>query len=147
VAERNAPHLRTPLFAWQSRYDLDQQKNYMGCPNPHRWPAPFAACVNAWGANLSAAIERELLGSNASESSHGAFVDSCSRHCAIGVVDALKVEAAGATPLEALAVWHASNGSADARWWSQPDVYPCSAAACCGGGSQVPIPVEEGVLR
>ena len=33
--------LRTPLFAWQSRYDLDQQKNDMGCPNPHRWPAPL----------------------------------------------------------------------------------------------------------
>mmetsp|Transcript_74143 Transcript_74143/g.217576 ORF Transcript_74143/g.217576 Transcript_74143/m.217576 type:complete len:379 (+) Transcript_74143:106-1242(+) len=110
-----SPYLSTPLFAWQSRYDADQRQCELppGC-------ARDAACVRAYGEDLSAQVSRNLL----ANSKNGVFLDSCDRHCAgrkLPVDDASYM-----TPLQAFAAWYAGGR----RVYGQNSSYPCPA--CCG---------------
>jgi hypothetical protein len=67
-----APHIKTPLFLIQPRFDSWQilhiyTQNYT------------AAGVNAYGARLVNALQQALL--YPGNPGHGVFVDSCSHHC------------------------------------------------------------------
>jgi len=136
VAEASAAYLRTPLFGFQSRYDVDQRT----CEMPPSC-ALSAPCVEAYGTNATRAMRRWL---GASTVAHGAFMDGCSRHCDGGLrsVDPLRMQVDSVTPLRAFAVWRASLGRASEegvasarRVWFQPGSYPCGA--CCGGAEVV----------
>ena len=125
VAQVSSAFLRTPTFAFQSRYDVDQRS----CEMPPSCAAS-TACVNSYGANSTRAMHAWL---RHSPSPHAAFIDACSRHCDDGphVVDPLAMQAGGLSPLQAFAAWHASlsNGRLAPAVWQQPGSYPCRA--CC----------------
>ena len=108
-------YLKTPLFAFQSRFDADQQ----GCEMSHlcRWTA---ACVKEYAGNLSNSLEKTL------QSPHGYFLDSCVRHCSFD--DLAPQDVSGESPLRAFATWYAG-GQAQ---YTQKFTYPCSY--CCNTG-------------
>jgi hypothetical protein len=120
IAQRSAPFLRTPTFVWQSRYDLDQRACELS-----RDCAASPTCVDAYAKRLSRAIHDELLEDRRTQ--HGAFIDTCDRHCDDGVKRPHKVNVDGTTPLQAFALWrasarntprrlHSSNHSGDKLW-------------------------------
>ena len=55
IASVSVVDIQTPVFGWQSEYDLDQR----GCEMTAACAAS-AACVNAYGRNLTAAIRTQL---------------------------------------------------------------------------------------
>ena len=126
VAQVSGFYLSTPLFAFQSRYDLDQR----GCEMT-RACAASTACISEYGANLTVAMHT-WLGATARSGAarHAAFLDGCSRHCDDSDVAKgsfpLRMHAAGTTPLQALAKWFSG---APARL-EQPGEFPCDG--CCG---------------
>ena len=121
IAQRNAPFLRTPTFVWQSKYDLDQRSCEM---SPDCASSP--TCVDAYSRRLSRAIHDELLNRGRPHTMrastaplvvppmllvpprHGAFIDTCERHCDDGVKRPHTVFVDGVTPLQAFALWHSS---------------------------------------
>lgn len=123
VGDVVSPYLRTPLFAWQSRYDLDQRTCEM-----NETCALSSPCVRAYGARLTEQVRQRLIANPLT----GAFVDSCARHCTGGVLSAPRDDATGATPLQAFAAWYkdAGAGSAQQRMFGQNATYPC--LQCCG---------------
>ena len=124
VAEVTAPLLATPMFAWQSRFDTDQRNVEMNATC-----AQSASCVNAYGAALTATMRSAFVGSNLT--THGAFIDSCSRHCnGKGPEAQTELAPDGLSPLEAFAAWVVATSRDAKRLWLQPQAYPCSA--CCG---------------
>lgn len=100
VAQRSAPFLQTPVFVWQSRFDLDQRSCELlpAC-------AASPACVEAYARNMSDAIREQLLAHRRPR--HGAFIDACARHCDDGVRQLHRVTVDGVTPLQAFALWYA----------------------------------------
>jgi hypothetical protein len=69
-AQNLAPHIRTPLFAVQPKYDQWQIWHVVGKPFNN-------SLVNRYGARLQGLLEARLLRSP----QHGAFVDGCTHHC------------------------------------------------------------------
>eukprot|EP00438_Fugacium_kawagutii_P028670 Skav214048 [mRNA] locus=scaffold2017:342017:347696:- [translate_table: standard] len=109
--------LKTPVFAFQSRFDADQQSCEMG---------PFcrlsAACVKAYAgsptmSNLSYALKKTL------QHPHGYFLDSCVRHCSFD--NLAPRNPVGISPLDAFAMWYAGGQS----YFGQDFRYPCPE--CC----------------
>jgi len=99
VAEVNAPYIRTPLFAWQSKFDADQLGTSIS-------PAcKTAACADPYAAHLVRAMKDTLF---RAAPAHGAFVDGCWKHCAWapGGGDLERISAEGVTPLWALLHWY-----------------------------------------
>ena len=122
----SAPYLKTPLFAMQSRFDINQL-SYSPCHSIPASKATYGDCVNAYGANLTESIRRWL----AHTLHHGAFIDGCSRHCQHAV--AAGPTANGTTNLRALEDWWRAppqQRQADRQaLWEQRGAYPC--ASCC----------------
>jgi hypothetical protein len=111
-----APFIRTPVFALQAQFDAYQI--------PHILRNEDAAVVNAFGANLTAALAAGLL---EGRPGNAAMVDSCEHHC--DGYDTYRVDAI--TQAEAVHAWYA-NGSAalpNAGRIFATDAFPCSA--CC----------------
>lgn len=113
-----ATYLRTPLFAWQSRYDTDQR----GCEMTPECAAN-TSCVEEYGQRLTWHLHTALL----SNPVHGAFVDSCNRHCAGPALP--RDSNVGATPMQAFAAWYRGG----ARVYRQSAPYPCPG--CCAAGN------------
>jgi hypothetical protein len=65
-----APHVRTPLFAVQPKFDQWQLWHVVGKPFNF-------SVVNRYGARLQGLLEARLLRNQ----QHGAFVDGCTHHC------------------------------------------------------------------
>jgi len=70
-AEHTSPHIETPIFPLQGAYDSWQLGNVLGSGD--------VALVNAFGQNLTARVEANLL--NVGGTKHGIFLDSCKHHC------------------------------------------------------------------
>lgn len=158
VAEVNAFYLHTPLFAWQSRYDVDQRSCEMDAVC-----ASSPSCVEGYGTDLTDALilalgstdgasrggaraplgtgrgytpARSLISttksvarSRPSRVRHGFFLDGCNRHCDDGASNA-SMQVASSTPLQALAQWY---GRSQRTRWVQPGNFPC--ASCCSARS------------
>jgi hypothetical protein len=125
VAQAAAGFLRTALFAFQSRYDLDQRTCEMSSAC-----ALSPECIEAYGRNSTSAMHTWLASSNMP---HGAFMDGCSRHCdgPTANVSPLKMHVVGGTsPLQALATWYTTRAAMARRVWQQSASFPCGA--CCG---------------
>merc|ERR1712048_506135 len=90
-----ASYLETPLFAWQSRYDVDQR----GCEMTKEC-SRSTDCILAYGANLTAQVSKVLL----SNVSRGVFLDSCSRHCVYQAPALPMDDSSRLTPTQAFAV-------------------------------------------
>ena len=99
VAEINAAYLRTPLFAWQSKFDADQLSTSLSPP------CFSATCADPYAAHLLSAIKGTLF---QAAPQHGAFVDGCWRHCELSPSggDLENISADGVTPLRALFRWY-----------------------------------------
>ena len=112
IAQRAAHYLRTAAFVWQSRYDADQRSCEM---NASCAAAP--ACVDRYAQNLSHAIRNGLFPAGHHRPPphvrHGAFIDTCNRHCDDGIALPFKVDVDGANPLQAFAIWYGGNGSSN----------------------------------
>ena len=146
VAETNAKYIRTPLFAWQSKFDADQLSSSL---DP---PCAAAACALPYAKHLRAAVLEGLFGataggrrlslnaSNAQRPVHGAFLGGCLRHCNWlpkgGRIDRILQD--GLTPFEALARWYVGTAAANAAknaaspaWLTEQDTsqFPCNN--CC----------------
>lgn len=106
-------YTRTPIFAWQSRYDTDQLESSTECENN-------ATCVNSFGESLLTSVQTNLVGP------HGFLVDACSRHC-WWPRKTLSVQ--GYTPLTAFAEWYSGKPVRIV----QSGVYPCQD--CCDTAS------------
>ncbi|CAE8675217.1 unnamed protein product [Polarella glacialis] len=115
-------YLQTPIFAVQSRFDTDQRTCEMdeSC-------AASPACVNEYGANLTAAIKQVFL----KNKDRGVFLDSCSRHCSDGDCGQVQpLDDLGMTQLQAFAAWYVGGASE----YGQSATFPCSTC-CSGAGS------------
>jgi hypothetical protein len=135
IADINARYLRTPLFAWQSKYDADQLS---GSISP---PCTTGVCATPYGANLSSSMHRSLFSSvpaihgdawrkrgGSVPVVHGAFIDGCHRHCQywgkISLVQSM-------SPLQALHMWYTAAQPQFTHLALEQDApaYPCSN--CC----------------
>lgn len=121
IAEVVAPYLETQLFAWQSRYDMDQRSCEMNTSC-----AASPSCVGDYGHELTSKVHSKLL----SNHRMGAFIDSCSRHCETSGMP--KDDSSSATPLQAFALFYEVN----MRVFGQHATYPCDS--CCS---------ERGILQ
>eukprot|EP00928_Gymnodinium_smaydae_P020263 TRINITY_DN17835_c0_g5_i1.p1 TRINITY_DN17835_c0_g5~~TRINITY_DN17835_c0_g5_i1.p1 ORF type:complete len:443 (+),score=51.57 TRINITY_DN17835_c0_g5_i1:39-1367(+) len=110
-----ANYIRTPLFAWQSRFDTDQR----GCEMT-RSCAESKSCVQAYGDNLTSEMGKCVR----ANPSLGVFLDSCSRHCAAASLP--RDDGTGMTPLQAFAEWYIGG----ARSFGERADFPCES--CCG---------------
>ena len=115
-----APFLRTPIFAFQSRFDLDQQSCEMDAAC-----RASKGCIVDYAKNLTAALQQDF--SHFSSDQRGFFLDSCPRHCSYGPrpLD----DTSGLSQLQAFAAWY-KGGS---RSFGQRAVYRCDR--CCHGRS------------
>mmetsp|Transcript_14297 Transcript_14297/g.33918 ORF Transcript_14297/g.33918 Transcript_14297/m.33918 type:complete len:383 (+) Transcript_14297:67-1215(+) len=125
LASVSAAYLKTPLFAFQSRYDFDQLEGETdeACRESEQ-------CVNNYAADLSAKLEEHLVGP------HGYFTDSCERHCwwnkgYSGVIPSSgpRDDASGLTNLRAFKTWYEGGTAA----YNQAAVPSC--VECCHGKS------------
>ena len=122
-----AKYSATPLFLFQSQYDLANTRD--PAVNPHLDCEARPACMNALGANWSKVIAQTI----GRQQRHGVYVDSCARHCEFGVhptwmpprVRAARSAASPATPMQAFSDWYRGAGR---QWW-QNRAYPC--LDCC----------------
>jgi len=114
IAAIAAPYLRTAVFAWQSRYDTDQEKCEMSF-----WCRWSQDCIRDYGGNLTSEVHRALL----ANPKNGVFLDSCSRHCAL--TNLPRDHTSQKNPTQAFSEWYARNG----RIYGQDRTYPCSD--CC----------------
>ena len=105
-------YLQTPLFAFQSRFDLDQRSCEM-----EKWCSLSDRCIESYGRNLTRSMKRSL------QHPHGYFLDSCERHCSYH--SAAPTDARGIAPLHAFAMYY-EGGEA---FYGQTEKYPCPA--CC----------------
>ena len=129
VAQYSAQYVRTPLFAFQSRYDLDQRTNLDDTCKQS------IACIEEYGQNLTRILRSWMTSCLGVGVRHGAFMDGCERHCdgaanaSLSDLFPLSMQVDGVTPLQSLARWH-RGGVGSQTLWLQPGVYPC--ATCCG---------------
>ena len=140
-------YVKTPLFALNSRYDASMASGSYGgaAPGTRQYSCTSytarpcdAATVNEFGAFVASAMEQAL------QPPHGAFLDSCYRHCSINCVD-YDIGIGGVRAAQAAASWyHASTGrsasatgatgnstspSANPYFFDGKAAYPC--AECC----------------
>jgi len=115
-AEHSSEHIRSPVFALQSKYDSWQTGHVL-------FDGDVAASVNVLGRNITARTKSMLLGRNPQS---GAFLDACHHHC--GAWDTIRID--GDLVSDAFAKWYASHTDATAKkLWNQDEKYPCDA--CC----------------
>jgi len=108
-AEHTAPHLTTPLFPLQSRFDSWQVDNILGSRD--------ATQINTYGAVFGerfAALEKDA--------DNGYFLDSCYHHC--GEWDSIRIDGVVSGP--AFASWYISSKGGH---YFQQQTYPCTT--CC----------------
>ena len=121
-----APHLTTPLFLMNSRYDpaLDSISGGESGSN--------ASNVNALGRQLLDTVKATVLGPGRR---NAAFITGCHEHCgqwAQGSDGDFNSTIGGLAAVPALKMWRDS-GFASQLWVQAPgDSYPC--ADCCTGG-------------
>ena len=159
LPEVAAPHIPTPLFVFNSKYDpalLEISASESGKNVSH---------TNRVGAMLVASINATVLSPpNANAAINAAFMPSCFEHCGqwgsnqSGVFPDFRPSIDGATGLEAFATWRTAlppatwppgsprRAAAEAeaaargalgeprRLWVQEASYPCKT--CCQGGQQ-----------
>ena len=128
-----ALYTRTPLFAYQSRYDSFQIFNMERCiPMP---PDPKSPCenadVDAWGAMITQRMAGWLASPLAVKAGSAAFVDSCYHHCGTWAdFDEIKSWNLGnVSGSQAFSQWLTAPQS---KMWLQDAAYPCLGAECCG---------------
>ena len=148
-AENMAPHLSTPLFALQSRFD---GWSVLGsAPSDRSWmhnsggilATRNESLINEWGEKITLLVDRFVLGSHVG---HGAFLSSCSYHCGMWS----EIQIGADSPASAFASWfvgseanmeeegdpHVQSANAYFRlggegWmWDQAMPFPCPT--CCG---------------
>jgi len=119
LSEYNALYLSTPTFLLQPIYDFLQFALTLGV-----WgnSAADIAKVNQLGQNVTDLVQKQLLDSNAK---HGAFLDSCARHC--GLWGMYKDED-GKTAAVAFEEWYKGPQK---QLYTQNKKYPCQS--CCQG--------------
>jgi len=125
LASVAAAYLKTPIFAFQSRYDFDQLEG-----ETDEACQASEACVSNYGADLTAKVEEHLV------SPHGHFTDSCERHCwwAKGLDTPIpssgpRDDSTGLTNLRAFKAWYEGGEAA----YSQAPTLSCKE--CCHGTS------------
>jgi hypothetical protein len=137
VAEVNTAYIKTPLFAWQSKFDYDQLSSSVSPP------CNDSSCAIPYSEHLVAAMLRGLFGRGGGSSkpaaatrpAHGAFIDGCYRHCDYvasggGGSSVANITAQGLTPLQAIAKWYGQSGPDKALLIEQAaPVFPCPT--CC----------------
>jgi len=102
IAQRAVPFVQTPTFVWQSRYDMDQRSCELTAAC-----AASRACIDAYASNLSRAIHAAIGAHHPHYHAwHGAFIDTCRRHCDENVTLPLAVAVDGVTPLQAFGIWY-----------------------------------------
>ena len=115
-AEHAAEHLRSPVFALQSKYDSWQTGHVL-------FDGDNATSVNVLGKNITARLDAMLLGTNPAS---GAFLDACHHHC--GSWNSVRID--GDLVADAFAAWYATHADPSAKkLWDQSEAYPCDA--CC----------------
>lgn len=122
-AEHLAPTLVSPTFVLNSKYDYVQVPWILDSKDP--------SVINAWGELFSSRLHNNLLAAN---SAHGAFVDSCWRHCWYGggwSPASAGIHINGTQTAVAFAQWYASIGSGapQAVYEQCHNCYPCKD--CC----------------
>lgn len=124
IAERNAVFVKTPLFAWQSKFDGDQLSTSFkdSCNNN-------PVCAMKFSQRLVSSVKHTLI---ATSTGHGFFVDGCNRHCGgiyDGYGDVNTIAYKNVTPLVALSQWYAE-APAEYLLLDQPaPTFPCHE--CC----------------
>eukprot|EP00937_MAST-01D_sp_MAST-1D-sp2_P000842 g842.t1 len=142
--------VRTPLFALNSRYDASMATGSYGdaAPGAHTYSCTSytgepceASTVNAFGVYIAASMSAAL------QAPHGAFLDSCYRHCSINCAD-YDIAIGGVRAAQAAAAWYKSldeshraddannaTSAARARAGANPHFYdgkaPYPCAECC----------------
>eukprot|EP00928_Gymnodinium_smaydae_P020121 TRINITY_DN17775_c0_g2_i1.p1 TRINITY_DN17775_c0_g2~~TRINITY_DN17775_c0_g2_i1.p1 ORF type:complete len:401 (-),score=46.01 TRINITY_DN17775_c0_g2_i1:333-1535(-) len=116
LSSKSWKYLQTPLFAWQSRYDLDHLEYEMDvtCSKDDD-------CVNLYGKE----IEKEMLDMVTQNKKIGMFLDSCNRHCQRGAHALPTSDPGHITPMEAFKEWYETGKGV----YVQRAKYPC--CACC----------------
>lgn len=111
-AEHTAPHISTPMFALQSKYDSWQAGHVLGNNT--------APLMNALGQNITTRLQTNLLANPV----HGAFLDACYHHCgAWGEI--LPID--GDEQSTAFTKFYYN--ITQQTFWNQNEVYPCDS--CC----------------
>jgi hypothetical protein len=127
LAEHNAPFLSTPTFLLQPVYDFIQFASTLGL-----WgtSSEEVAKVNELGRNVTNLVKKQLLGSNAK---HGAFLDSCARHCGLW---GTYYDAEGKTAPVAFQEWYegGSQSLPNSGYFAQKQSFPCKV--CCEGSGR-----------
>jgi len=116
-AQWTSQHIATPTFPLQSAYDSWQTNNVAGGADN--------TTENAFGKNLTALVQRLLLG----QPQHGIFLDSCHHHCGAWNGPIIDGKGSGA----ALNAWYIQGSAAltNKGFFNQGQQYPCDA--CCDG--------------
>ncbi|KAA0163629.1 hypothetical protein FNF31_02790 [Cafeteria roenbergensis] len=111
-AEHTAPHIKTPVFALQSKYDSWQSDHVLSTKTD--------AMMNALGANITSRLQANLL----SNPHNGAFLDGCYHHCGrwgeILPIDGDE---------QSTAFLKFYYGITEQTFWNQDVTYPCDK--CC----------------
>ena len=125
-------YVSTPLFALNSRYDASMASGQYGAEAPGTTMAYSctsysghpcdAASVNTFGAYVAAAMKKALMAPP-----HGAFLDSCYRHCSINCAE-YDITIGGVRAAQAAAAWYRGENSSGA-FYDGFAPYPC--ANCC----------------
>jgi len=112
-AEHTAPHISTPIFALQSKYDKWQAGHVLG--------QNTIPLMNAMGRNITGRLEQNLINSSPV---HGAFLDGCYHHCG---------EWGEILPIDgdeqSTAFLKFYYNITTQRFWNQDVAYPCDD--CC----------------
>ena len=130
-----APHVTTPLFVMQGRYDPALTGISMGENGAN------VTKVNAIGYELIEFIEARVLKNPA----NAAFITACAQHCgqwAQGVDGDFNVTINGVSAVPALIAWRAAAPLPPRNMWLQAPgtSYPCPG--CCKGGPAAPANVS-----
>jgi len=123
-AENISPTIKSPVFVLNSQYDYVQI--------PWILDNKTTAAGNAWGERFVTTLQTNLLSQNAQ---HGAFIDSCWRHCWYGGGWGPSTQGNhinGTQTATAFATWYSELGNpGPQKFWLQcKECYPCKA--CCG---------------
>merc|ERR1712146_330421 len=122
-AEHTAPHIKTPVFALQSKYDSWQ--------SDHVLYTKTDAMMNALGANITSRLQANLL----SNPHGGAFLDGCYHHCGrwgeILPIDGDE---------QSTAFLKFYYGITEQTFWNQDVTYPCDKCSSETRGVAVAYP-------
>jgi len=125
------PFVKTPLFALNSRYDASMADGDYGNPSGSQYHcasytglACNASSVNDFGAYVAAQMKAALV------PPHGAFLDSCFRHCSVNCPQ-YDIKIGHVKAAEAVAQWYLQGSAAMPHhgFYDQGAVYPCKG--CC----------------